>query len=105
MHDRPVLPAELTIYTVGELRPHWLTWLDGGAHGETDGDETLQLDAAEVAEVDAAGVQLLLSLANALALRQRGLRLVRPSRALADACTTLGAAALLAPADDRVAAP
>ena len=89
MANTHALPAELTIYTVGETGPKWLAWLDGG------GDERLPVDASAVAEVDAAGVQLLLSLANALRRRDRELELVDPSPVLAAACDALGAGALI----------
>lgn len=97
------LPRELTIYTVGELRPEWLAWLarrdaacatdapEPGADGEC-----CPVDAAAVEEVDAAGVQLLLALSAQLARERRGLRLVQPSRQLAAACQALGLTALLA---------
>ena len=86
----PALPQELTIFTVGECRALYLGWL--GA----DGHESLALDASGVAEVDGAGVQLLLSLANSLAPHGRRLSLVDASAPLAAACTHLGAAFLLA---------
>ena len=107
------LPSELTIYTVGELRPQWLAWLaDTPAAGVTHktydasndasndaandaNEDSLPVDAAAVAEVDAAGVQLLVSLQRALEARQQALRLMAPSRALATACTALGLAALV----------
>lgn len=70
------LPAELTIYTAAETRAAWLAWL-----------------ATETA--DPAGVQLLLSLANTLALQQRVLQLINASEPLRQACAALGASALL----------
>jgi anti-anti-sigma regulatory factor len=84
------LPAELTIYTVGETCPQCLAWIDA------DGDERVAVDAAAVSDVDAAGVQLLLSLSNALQRRDRELVLTDPSPALIAACAALGAAALTA---------
>ncbi len=89
-----VLPAELTIYTVGELRPQWLAWL-AETPVANGAEETVAVDGAAVAEVDAAGVQLLLSLQRSLIDRQQALRLLAPSRTLAAACTALGLAALL----------
>lgn len=88
------LPAELTIYTVGELRPPWLSWL-GDAVAQSDGGETLEADGAAVDQVDTAGVQLLLSLSGALQGQGRALRLRNPSAPLAEACAMLGVAALL----------
>jgi ABC-type transporter Mla MlaB component len=90
------LPSELTIYTVGELRPQWLAWLADTSAAET---EAFAVDAAAVAEVDAAGVQLLLSLHRSLINRQQALRLVAPSRTLATACEALGLSALVGPVE------
>ena len=95
MLDTPVLPAELTIYTVGELHPQWSAWLADAA--STD-DAPVCLDGSAVDQVDGAGLQLLVSLANSLAARQRTLQLVDASRLLVNACETLGLAALLASA-------
>lgn len=98
MQNPRSLPAELTIYTIGELRPEWLTWLSTAAHDDaasSGADECLCVAAGAVAEVDAAGVQLLLSLSNALSRQQRQLRLVEPSPSLVRGCTALGAAMLL----------
>ncbi|QTN23620.1 STAS domain-containing protein [Rhizobacter sp. AJA081-3] len=83
------LPAELTIYTVGETRPQWLAWLTA------DDAETLRADASGVTEVDAAGVQLLVALARALQAQQRSLLIERPSPALRGACERLGLTGLL----------
>lgn len=90
---RRALPAELTIYTMAELHPQWLGWL---AAGDAEGEDTLQVDGAAVDQVDAAGVQLLLSLSNALAARQRRLHLSDPSGPLRQAVEALGVGALLA---------
>jgi ABC-type transporter Mla MlaB component len=88
------LPRELTIYTVGELHPQWLGWL--GDVRAADGEGPCAVDAAAVEEADAAGVQLLLSLAHALQREQRPLQLHQPSTALAAACQALGLTSLLA---------
>ena len=69
-----VLPAEMSIYNVAELRAQWLAWLDA-APAEGPGC----VDASAVAEVDAAGLQLL-----------------QPSTALQGACQALGMQSLLA---------
>lgn len=93
------LPAELTIYTVGELRPLWLGWLAevrDEAHAAPMSDEVFAVNAAAVGEIDAAGVQLLLSLSKSLDQEHRVLKLHAPSRSLAAACAALGAGALLA---------
>lgn len=90
------LPAELTIYTVGDVRSQCLAWL-----GESDADKAAVaalatdhwgLDASAVDQVDAAGVQLLLALARTLDGPGLPLRLVRPSAPLVEACTALGLA-------------
>jgi anti-anti-sigma regulatory factor len=90
----PPLPAELTIYAASELRTRWLAAIDA----EPDEIECA-IDASAVAEVDAAGIQLLRSLSRALAARERTLRLERPSARLADACATLGLGRLLGSVD------
>lgn len=90
------LPSELTIYTVGETKPHWLAWLNAARDASAAGAEALicQVDAAAVDEVDGAGVQLLLALSNALASAHLSLRLTDPSGPLVAACNALGAAHL-----------
>jgi anti-anti-sigma regulatory factor len=88
------LPHELTIYTVGEFYPQCMDWLGVASKGLSD--EPLRVDAGAVEEVDAAGVQLLLSLSNALVRRQRELQLVNTSPVLSQACTDLGVPALIA---------
>ena len=55
------------------------------------------LQAGSVAEVDAAGVQLLIALSNSLADRGRRLDLQGPTPLLRQALERLGAQALLAP--------
>jgi anti-anti-sigma regulatory factor len=87
------LPSDLTIGAVGELRARCLAWLTEGGTGNC-----LIVDAAAVVEADAAGVQLLQSLAHSLAARQRRLQLDSPSSVLRAACEGLGLQALL---DDR----
>ena len=83
-----VLPEELTIYTVGDLRTQWLGWL-AGLH------EDATIDGAAVGQVDAAGVQLLVSLVRSLDARQLGWRLQGVGGALREACRTLGVAVRL----------
>ena len=88
------LPAELTIYSVGEWAPLMRAQVAQRAgHGSLG---CLRIEAAAVEEIDAAGVQLLLALANTLSRDQCVLRLVGPSAPLARACAGLGASALLA---------
>jgi ABC-type transporter Mla MlaB component len=83
-----VLPAELTIYTVGELHPQWVTWLSETAAPGAVGVAQVQAGAVDV--VDAAGVQLLLSLQRALAAKGRRYRITGTSIALAAGCAGLG---------------
>ena len=87
MANRLVLPQELTIYTVGELRNSWLSWL-------SEHTDENRVDASMVDQVDGAGLQLLLSLARSMAKRDVSLQLDDPSSTLLGACSTLG---LLAP--------
>ena len=86
------LPAELMVYNLAGLRQQWLADLDACA--EATGP--LRLDASAVDEVDAAGVQLLMSLAASLQGRGRSLQLVDASRPLRDACLRLDTEHLLA---------
>ena len=81
------LPRELTIYSVGELRPQWLDWLHDSANHCVDG--------AAVDEVDAAGVQLLLALQHALRAADRPLQLRQPSTVLTNACAALGLSSIV----------
>ncbi len=80
------LPAELTIYTVGELHLQWREWLQQAAL--TEGPASVQADAVD--EIDGAGLQLLLSLANGLEGRGTPLQLLDPSEALRTGCAALG---------------
>jgi len=83
------LPAELTIYTVGELHPQWLAWL-GQAAAAVPNESRAEIQAAAVEQVDAAGLQLLLSLQLALAERGRSLQIQAPSAVLRGGCEALG---------------
>ena len=82
------LPAELTIYTVGELRPQWLTWLH--QLGADDATVEAPVDGSAVDQIDAAGVQLLVALSRSLAGAQRSLQFISASPVLTDACSALG---------------
>jgi ABC-type transporter Mla MlaB component len=93
------LPTELTIYTVGELRPQWLARLsdaEAGPDAAPEPADTFLVDGAAVADIDAAGVQLLLALQRTLGARQQQLQIVNASRTLGGACTALGVGSLLA---------
>jgi anti-anti-sigma regulatory factor len=90
------LPVELTIYTASEAHTAMCAWkADGPA---------LQVDAAAVAEIDSAGVQLLIALARPAALRGQPLVLAQPTPALAAICRRPGAGFLLEPAAEPEAA-
>ena len=97
-----ILPSELTIYCVAELRPQWRAWVDA-ARDAADADSTppdaFEVDGGAVSDIDAAGVQLLLSLFQAMAPERRPLRVVNPSSALAGACKVLGVSAALLDAE------
>ena len=90
MNDEFALPAELTIYSAAELRRQLLAHVD--AHADA---EACRIDGAAVDQVDAAGLQLLVSLARTLAPLGRTLRMGQPSAALVAACETLGLTASL----------
>jgi anti-anti-sigma factor len=81
------LPPELTIYAAAELHPQWLAWL---AAASGPGREEAVVDAHAVDQVDAAGLQLLVSLERSLTDRGVRLRLNAPSSALHQACEALG---------------
>ncbi len=83
------LPAELTIYTVGELHPQWLAWL--GTHtGAVDSSSSVCVQAAAVDQVDGAGLQLLLALQRSLTEHGRRLHIEAPSDVLRRGCEALG---------------
>jgi anti-anti-sigma regulatory factor len=91
-----LLPVELTIYSVGKLAPRLRAHL---AERTVQGSpQCLRIDAADVEEIDAAGVQQLLALANTLTGEHCVLQLVSPSASLVRACAGLGASALLSEA-------
>ena len=79
------LPAELTIFAVAELRVPWPAWLSG-----LPGAAQAAVQAVAVDQVDAAGLQLLLSLQRSAAARGHGLQLLQPSPALRSGCQALG---------------
>jgi ABC-type transporter Mla MlaB component len=89
MTDTFTLPAELSIYTVAELAPAWRSQL------ATPHDDALTIDATAVEQIDAAGVQLLLSLWRAAARSGRALHWTGASTVLTTACTALGVATTL----------
>jgi anti-anti-sigma regulatory factor len=84
------LPAEVTIYTVGELKGQCLAWLVESAADSDGGSDHWPLDASAVDQVDAAGVQLLVSLSHSLQQQGQPLHLLQPGTVLVDACAALG---------------
>lgn len=90
------LPEELSIFSATDLLAT-LRALLASAAASPDAPDILRLDATRVAEVDAAGIQLLLSLSNSLLRQGRQLQIEPASAALRQACQRLGAAWLLAP--------
>ena len=87
------LPPEFTIYSLANLHKSWLAALPKAARGKRSAAKaaaTWPLDASAVTEVDAAAVQLLVSLSHALAVRGRTLALSNPSGPLVHACEALG---------------
>jgi ABC-type transporter Mla MlaB component len=93
-----ILTGAVTIYEVVALRSQFETWiaeLPKGRRGAALNESPLVVEAHGVDEVDAAGMQLLVSLSRSLAARRRPLQLVNPSSPLVAACEALGVAALL----------
>lgn len=82
------LPQELSIYTAGEIRADWLTWLG-------DLPDDVEIDGSAVEQVDGAGIQLLLALRHALKQRGRPWQLRAASATLTAACSALGTLAVL----------
>jgi anti-anti-sigma regulatory factor len=99
-----ILPVEITIYVAAELRTAWLACLASLDAATDDGaDADLPADGQAVEEVDAAGLQCLLSLSNSLLARGRRLQVHQPSEALALGCRRLGLAHLLATTEGAAA--
>jgi len=92
------LPPELTIYSVGALHSEWRAGLADALDSKAIGAEC-RVRGDLVNEIDAAGVQLLLSLRRSVMAHGSLLRVVDPSVALVVACSALGASLLLANAD------
>ena len=88
------LDGELTIYRAAQLKPLLLAALPGTG--------PIELDLAEVTEVDTAGVQLLLLLRREALAAGRTLHLLNPSLAVAEAFELLDLGARF---DEGVAAP
>ncbi len=77
---------ELTIYQVAELRTAWLAAYAAG---------TRRFDLSSVAEIDGAGVQLLVALWRLGRRDGDAVQLVAPSPAVGDALALAGAAAIV----------
>ena len=82
-----VLPPELTIYTVSELRPQWLAWL---GRAEAAAEDVAVLRADQLGEIDGSGVQMLLALDRSLGERGRRMRIDAASTALQAGCGAAG---------------
>lgn len=83
MSEHFELPAELNIYSALETRDALIAW---AAEQAPEAREFLDISAAQVAEVDGAGLQLLASLSN----MGQSWRLREPSERFSEACRTLG---------------
>ncbi len=81
------LPAELNIYTAAETGQALLTWFTDHKNQHVT---SLTLDGHAVAEVDAAGLQLLASLHNSCQTHALQWQLNHASHTLATACARLG---------------
>ncbi|UUX94540.1 lipid asymmetry maintenance protein MlaB [Aquabacterium sp. J223] len=86
--------GEMTIYRAAELKPQLMAALDQAP--------AVALDLRGVAEIDTAGVQLLLLARRTAVERQRALHLVNPSTAVMDALRLLD---LLPHFGDAIAVP
>ena len=94
MSDCLQLPAELTIYSVAEIRETMLAWL---ARQESSAPDAVEIDAGKVDDVDGAGLQLVGSLLQTLAHQGRSWRFTECSPCLREASHLLGGADLLLP--------
>lgn len=90
MNATPTLAVgpELTIYQVAELRPAWLAAYAAG---------TRRFDLSAVAEIDGAGVQLLVALWRLGRRDGDAVQLDTPSAAVNDALALAGAGAIVEP--------
>ena len=79
------LPAELTIYTVGELRLQWLNWLTEGTLAPQ-----ARIEGNAVEQIDGAGLQMLLALGRSLEAAGRSLHIEGASAVLRSGCEALG---------------
>lgn len=97
MQTEPSLSGELTIYTVAEMQPLFMEWASkSNLSPSSDAPNVLRVDASEVSEVDAAGIQLLIGMSRYLAARDEQLLLVNASNRLVKACEMLGVTSFIA---------
>lgn len=87
MNEFYQLPAELNIYTAAETAQSMLSWFNECRNQQL---ALLKVDGHGVAEVDAAGLQLLASLHNSCTSLALHWQLEQPSQTLAAACARLG---------------
>ena len=81
------LPAELNIYTAAETAQAMLTWFNDSRNQHVT---HLTLNGQSVAEVDAAGLQLIASLHNSCVSQALSWQLEQASHTLGAACERLG---------------
>ena len=84
------LPEEMTIYSALETRDKLLAWSSEQSAKNAD---VLEVSAANVTEIDGAGLQLLAALTN----MGQPWRILAPSSAFTHACSAMGLAKWLAP--------
>ena len=81
------LPAELNIYTAAETAQAMTQWFTDNRDQQT---AALTVDGQAVAEVDAAGLQLIAALHNTCKSHAVQWQLTQPSNTLGAACARLG---------------
>ncbi len=81
------LPAELNIYTAADTAQSLLRWF---TENQNQQNNQLNVTGHAVAEVDAAGLQLLISLHNSCITHALQWQLTQASHTLDAACTRLG---------------
>jgi ABC-type transporter Mla MlaB component len=83
MGERFELPSELNIYGAIETRDALLAWV---TEQSAKSQDTLEISAKDVGEVDGSGLQLLASLSN----MEQSWHLVEASEVFIEACRTMG---------------
>lgn len=98
MSTAQTLPTELTIYTVSEIYQHLMQLVSDRVKSTPANEQkVLAIQASAVADIDAAGLQLLISMSRYLSARDVRLVLEEASERLVRACTMLGLTHLLPP--------